>query len=42
MTSTVLEIKVLALLLALMLRAAWIGDGAGDGSVALGLLRVAV
>ena len=40
MTGMVFEIKVLALVLALMRWAAWIGDGAGDGSVALGLLRV--
>ena len=40
MTSTVLETKVLVLVLALMRWAAWIGDGAGGGSVALGLLRV--
>ena len=40
MTSTVLEIKVLALVLALVQWAAWMGDGDGGGSVAPGLLGV--
>ena len=40
MTSMVLEIKVLALVLALVRWTAWMGDGDGGGSVAPGLLRV--